>query len=203
MIHTPPVPEASKKNPLGPTGIVAAHRVRDLRESHGWTFKELSDRLGDIGRPIPPLGLRRVEAEDRRIDADDLVALAIVLGVNPSALLLPTQMHGEIEITGAGRVPAERAWGWADGHRPLLDAEDDPDGVLLANFYDLGRPVSSVADMLVLLDTREGRRRVAARVEGLPEWSIDRTGEEITRIVRPSAKGPVTLWPLEDNPDGR
>lgn len=202
MIQTAVVPEASKKNPLGPTGVIAARRVRELREVHRWTYKELADRLGAIGRPIPPLGLRRIEAEDRRIDADDLVALAVTFGVNPSALLLPVQGHGDVEITGEGKVPAARAWAWADGQRPLRD--DDADGVALADFYDYGRPGSSVADMLVLLGTREGRRRFAARVDGLPEWVIEREGDEITKIVMPTSKGPKVLWPeaSDGDPDG-
>lgn len=197
------MPDPSKKNPLGPTGIVVARRVRELRELHGWTYKELSDRLARSGRPIPPLGLRRIEAHDRRIDADDLVALAVTLGVNPSALLLPSQGHGDVEITGGGKVSAEQAWSWADGQRPLHVDENDVDGVGLANFYAYGRPGSSVGDMLVLLETREGRRRFAARVEGLPEWKVERDGDEIVRIVRPSVKGPVTLWPIEGDDDAR
>jgi hypothetical protein len=43
----------------------------------------------DLGRPIPPLGLRHLEAGNRRIDVDDLVVLADALDVSPLMLLLP------------------------------------------------------------------------------------------------------------------
>jgi hypothetical protein len=126
--------------------------------------------------------------------------------VNVSSLLLPAEVHGNVEVTGGGVVPLSRAWAWADGQRPLLE-QDDPDGVALADFYEYGRPGgSSVAAMLGLLETREGRRRFAKRVEGLPEWTVERSGDDVVRIVRPSARGPVVLWPIDgvdaDDADG-
>jgi transcriptional regulator with XRE-family HTH domain len=189
------VTEASKKNPLGATGLLAAQRVRELREARGWTYKELSDRLAAAGRPVPPLGLRRIESADRRIDADDLVALAVVLGVNPSAILLPPHGHGHIEVTGAGSVPTDRAWAWADGHGPLAD---DEDGVALADFLDLARPSPPA---LAYLDSREGRRRLAHRVAGLPGWEVEWKGGEVSSIKRPHKDGPVLFWPLEGDDD--
>jgi hypothetical protein len=62
------------------------------------TFVELSERLSAAGRPIPVLGLRRIERGERRVDVDDLVALAVVFGVSPERLLRPfdcPKYHGE------------------------------------------------------------------------------------------------------------
>jgi hypothetical protein len=56
----------------------------------------------------------------------------------------------------------------------LIEPDDDPDGVTQANFYDYG-PGSTIANLLVLLETREGRRRFAKRVDGLPEWTVERS----------------------------
>ena len=107
--------------------------VQRLRESAGLTKKQLSERA------IPPLGISRIEMGTRRVDADDLVALAVALGVHPAALLLPptARTHdftasGEavpvtVEITGAGEVAARAAWEWAHGMRPLPSDTDDPD----------------------------------------------------------------------------
>lgn len=149
MIQTRLVTEASRKNPLGPTGVVAARRVRELRDRAGLSYKQLADELAGIGRPIPALGLRRIESEDRRIDADDLVALAVVLGVNPSALLLPPTIKGDVEITGAGLVLARQAWDWADGTEPLRPVDDD--GSARVEFQLRARP--------------EGRRRLSPATE--------------------------------------
>jgi hypothetical protein len=102
-----------KKNPLGPTGKTVAANVKRLRG--GMQFKELAARLEEIGRPIPVLGLRRIEAEERRVDADDLVALAIVLGVSPVTLLMPYTIDKTqpAPLTGAyGPLTSERVWLW-------------------------------------------------------------------------------------------
>jgi transcriptional regulator with XRE-family HTH domain len=189
------VTEPSRKNPLGPTGVVAARRVHELREAHGWTFKELADRLENVKRPIPPLGLRRIEAEDRRIDADDLVALAVVLKVNPSALLLPTEAHGDIEVTGAGEVAFKAAWDWADGRQPL-PGEPDNDGEREDEFLQLARPRHLGGPNI---ETKAGRQRFARQVETVPGWSVRWSPDgEVEEISRTAANGQnVLFWPAK------
>ena len=93
-----------KKNPLGPTGNQVRRNVTRIREARGLTKKDLAARTAELGRSIPPLGISRVEAGTRRVDADDLVILALALGVNPSALLLPLEDGAAAlaEITGVG-----------------------------------------------------------------------------------------------------
>jgi transcriptional regulator with XRE-family HTH domain len=168
------------KNPLGPTGVLAAARVRELREARGLSYAELSARLTAAGRPIPPLGLRRIESQDRRIDADDLVALAAVLGVNPSALLLPLRSHGQVEITGVGGVDAARAWSWMDGGGPLGDDEDGADGV---HFADHARPPDR---RRFSWSTRAGRERIGTQYDGLPDATVIRDPSgDVTEVRLP------------------
>lgn len=114
---------AEKKNPLGPTGEIVRENVSRLR---GRTqYKELSERLTALGRPIPPLGLRRIEAGERRVDADDLMALSVALGVPPNSLLLPhLETEGGPLATGAGAVTFQALWNWADGRSPLHGKEE-------------------------------------------------------------------------------
>lgn len=105
---------------LGPTGETVAYNVRRLRGER--TYKEVSEQLGKIGRPIPPLAVRRIEEGARRVDADDLLALAVVLGVNPSALLFPPAMGSDIMLRTTGikqHVPSEALWDWATGTQAL------------------------------------------------------------------------------------
>lgn len=114
---------AGKKSELGPVGNIAADNVKRIRERQRLTFAELSRMLEEIGRSIPPLGLRRIESGERRIDADDLVALAVVLNVSPLALLLPTEAS---QLTSQGQEYEPRViWEWAQGHTPL-DRTRDP-----------------------------------------------------------------------------
>ncbi|MFD0138030.1 helix-turn-helix domain-containing protein [Streptomyces sp. NPDC127159] len=119
-----------KKNPLGPTGEQVRDNVLRIREARGMTKKQLADRVQELGRPIPPLGISRIEAGTRRVDADDLVALAIALNVTPLALLLPAHGGADpyIDLTSATTTTVSRAWKWARGDNALPDSpgEDAP-----------------------------------------------------------------------------
>lgn len=72
---------------VGPTGLMLADNIRRIRGMRAWTYVDLAARLTAVGRPIPVLGLRRLEDGKRRVDADDLVALAAVFGVAVQQLL--------------------------------------------------------------------------------------------------------------------
>jgi transcriptional regulator with XRE-family HTH domain len=64
--------------------------LQRLREAQNLGFTKLARILDEeIGRPIPELGLRRIESGDRRVDVDDLMALAAALDVSPATLLMP------------------------------------------------------------------------------------------------------------------
>lgn len=97
--------------------------VRRLRQREGLTYKDLSLRLEELGRPIPVLGLSRLERGERRVDADDLTALAIAFGVTPNALMLPEMQFAADTATCqltpqiGGRV--RELWAWATGEVPL------------------------------------------------------------------------------------
>lgn len=78
---------AMKKIDLGPTGLNVARSVRQYRNIRNFTYAELSRRLDGLNRRIPPLGLRQLEAGKRRVDVDDLVALAVALDASPQALI--------------------------------------------------------------------------------------------------------------------
>ncbi|MGW3571657.1 helix-turn-helix domain-containing protein [Streptomyces sp. NPDC000941] len=128
------------KNPLGPSGEQVRRNVTRVREARGWDKKELARRVTELGRPMPELAVGRIEAGTRRVDVDDLVALAVALGVNVSALLLPPTDHAREQcgVTGVGDVSHEAAWDWADGQRPLVYG-DDP-GANHLQFLMLARP---------------------------------------------------------------
>jgi transcriptional regulator with XRE-family HTH domain len=115
-----PVPDPTPKNPIGPTGHRAADTVAALRQDDRLSYKELSDKLRELGRPIPTLGLSRVERSERRIDADDLVALAIALGTTPNRLLLPrTARRVDVALTPGMELSEQLAWAWAQATAPI------------------------------------------------------------------------------------
>jgi 8-oxo-dGTP pyrophosphatase MutT (NUDIX family)/transcriptional regulator with XRE-family HTH domain len=132
--------------PLGPVGGYVIANLATLRAERRLTYKDLSDRLAELGRPIPTLGLSRIEKGNRRVDADDLVALALALGVNPTALLLPRDVppDGRVRLTEDVDASARDAWNWADGRWPLPFARPGSrsivDWYLVADFEAHARP---------------------------------------------------------------
>lgn len=68
-------------------GAKVAENVANLREQRGLTLDQLSTRLREMGRPIIASGISKIEQGERRVDADDLVALARALEVMPVELL--------------------------------------------------------------------------------------------------------------------
>lgn len=58
-----------------------------MRKARGMSTYTLADKLTEIGWPIQQASLARIETGLRRINVDDLVALAEALGVTPDDLL--------------------------------------------------------------------------------------------------------------------
>jgi hypothetical protein len=68
--------------------MMLAANMRTCREFHDIGYAELSRRLTELDRPIPPLGLRHIEEGKRRVDIDEWFALAEALYMGPVTLLL-------------------------------------------------------------------------------------------------------------------
>lgn len=113
--------DSTARVPLGPVGGYLIENLKELRAARRLTYKDLADRLTELGLPIPTLGLSRIEKRTRRVDVDDLVALALALGVNPTALLLPRTDNGGavVSLTTSQQATAEDVWAWASGEIPL------------------------------------------------------------------------------------
>jgi transcriptional regulator with XRE-family HTH domain len=77
----------TRKIELGKTGRTVATRVRRIRKRNGLSLQDLSDLLAPLGRPILPSGLNKIEQGTRRVDVDDLTALADALATIPNDLL--------------------------------------------------------------------------------------------------------------------
>lgn len=113
----------SKHPPIGPVGDRVIANVEELRQARRLSFRDLAARLAELDRPIGSAVLHRLSQGRRRVDADDLVALAIALDVNPNALLLDRHAKpGDVlSLTPAYRQRADVTWQWAEGGGPLPD----------------------------------------------------------------------------------
>ena len=78
-------------------------------------YTELSERLQSAaGWSINAVGIRRIESgERRRQPQDDLMALALVLGITPITLLMPYTAEPTTLVEAAGipePIPAVALW---------------------------------------------------------------------------------------------
>ena len=76
----------------GPTAATVAANVKRLREQQNLGLRALAQRLADVGRPLTHTALDKIERGTRRVDVDDLMALAAALDVSPATLLMPTMV---------------------------------------------------------------------------------------------------------------
>lgn len=78
-----------KTNGIGEAGRNLAANLRRFRDGQGISTTALSTLLTDQGRGISATGITKIEGLARKVDVDDLVALAYVLAVSPIDLLSP------------------------------------------------------------------------------------------------------------------
>lgn len=103
----------------GPASRRVASNLARLRGDRKLSTVRLAKALEELGNPIPATGITRIEKGQRRVDADDLVALAIALDVTPNALLLPPTPAEDVALTPAVHTSALNAWKWATGDTAL------------------------------------------------------------------------------------
>jgi transcriptional regulator with XRE-family HTH domain len=114
---------AGKEPKVGATSRAVAANVQRLREAQNMNYTDVSERLAPLWS-INAVGIRRIENGERRVTPDDLVALAVVLGVSPATLLMPegaTKPNDLVEVTGWHKpVPAGHVWRWLTAKTPFV-----------------------------------------------------------------------------------
>lgn len=150
-----------------PEALIAKN-VAELRTQRRMTVRELSARLGQIGHPILPSGITKIENGQRRVDVADLVALAHALRVNPNRLLFPERAGtNAVALTPEVATTGHRAWGWADGTWPL-DSQYDVETPQSERYDDFRRHVRPVDHRLrAEHPAARAARRLTSRVEAL------------------------------------
>lgn len=130
---------AKRRVEIGPTGEIVRANVLRLRKQQGLALRDVADRLKEIGHPMAHNTVNEIERGARRVDTDDLVALAAALGTSPAMLLMPTaEPDQDAVITGhRGKLACGRAWEWITGQRP---ASDDVTGADLLAWFLRSRP---------------------------------------------------------------
>lgn len=83
---------------IGEAGQRVARNVKRLRQQQRLSLVEVSRRLTEAGRPIARLGLSCIEKCERRVDLDDLVALANALNVPVDRLAFGDNLNVEVRV---------------------------------------------------------------------------------------------------------
>jgi transcriptional regulator with XRE-family HTH domain len=69
--------------PIGEASRNVIANIEHLLKVRSLSQRKLAAALYDVGRPIPALGIARILRGERRVDVDELVALAKVLETTP------------------------------------------------------------------------------------------------------------------------
>ncbi|MFF7521238.1 helix-turn-helix domain-containing protein [Streptomyces pseudovenezuelae] len=78
---------AARAIQIGEAGEHVAAAVTTQRQRRGWDQRHLAEQVTAAGRNMSASVLGKIESGTRRVDVDDLVALAAALDVPPASLL--------------------------------------------------------------------------------------------------------------------
>ena len=81
------VPHRVRANELGPVAERVAANIKRQRFTRRMTTEQLAESVSGLGRPMYANTITKIEKLQRRVDVDDLTALATALGVTAAQLL--------------------------------------------------------------------------------------------------------------------
>ena len=91
--------KAKSEMEIGPTGKTVVANMTTLRKAQGMTLNQLSERAESAGRKLSVSALSLISTGKRRVDVDDLVALAEALNVSPATLLGEDAAAGNVVVS--------------------------------------------------------------------------------------------------------
>jgi hypothetical protein len=158
---------AQEDTKVGPAGRVLAANIARVREAQRLSYIDLSRELARAGRPIPELGLRRIEKGERRVDFDDLLAIAYVLRI----CVVDLMISGDVADGDPYPITRQRAYrsgsvrDWISGQTVLLESYQEP-GARFAN------PNRSMFDALQWMP-KARRVDVLRTLTEAEQWAVD------------------------------
>jgi transcriptional regulator with XRE-family HTH domain len=109
----------STQEPVGPVEVVA-RRMRELREKRRLSGARLAERMREAGIPWQRDTVANLENGRRAsVGVDELLALAAVLEVAPTHLLVPLEDEQPYEITPGRVEPSGTVRDWVRGYITL------------------------------------------------------------------------------------
>jgi transcriptional regulator with XRE-family HTH domain len=138
-------------------------RVKEIRQSRGWTAKDLAEKCAEAGAPeitaavIANIETGRRDTDGRRrreVTIDETLALAYALGVPPVFLFIPLNGNERLHLTSKTEMDAPFAAAWVDGDDDALRhlfgeiaPRTDEDRARWAKWRQAARPLSLLRDL--------------------------------------------------------
>jgi transcriptional regulator with XRE-family HTH domain len=185
--------------PVKVTGQRVARRIRELRLERSLTLADLAAGLAEIDQSYTLSTLSRIEQGKRRVDTDDLVALAFVLDVPPNAILFPpsAQQEPRTKLTANIEFDTSVVLRWAaSGEAGSLRGKVKAPAAGKAQA--LAAPNGPVYRTILAVDIEGSTRRPNAVKAELRHsmYSL------MDRALRAAGLGPKHLEPYMDRGDG-
>lgn len=159
-----------------PITAVIAERVRLLREDLNLSQGELAEALDAIGVPWKRATVVNLEAraagsrgQGRGRDAvsvEELLGLALVLGVPPVGLLYDLRSNEDTPVTSQVSAPPMEAALWTIGRRPLPEGAHDPD-----NWHDTAGALEDASNIAAAIATLQDLINIRER--GILRATVD------------------------------
>lgn len=172
--------------------------MAELRKARGLTVRQLADQMTEAGVKLLPSAVTSLEQGKRRATAEEVLALAYLLRVNPNRILFSERAGIEgIKITPTVSTTQHRAWAWADGSWHL-DSQYEPGTPSAEAYADFRQHIRPIEQRLVSEHPAvRAARRMLSRVEAMvgalhqavrPEWDLagilgDEPADEMTRSM--------------------
>jgi transcriptional regulator with XRE-family HTH domain len=113
-------PVAGREIEVGEAGRRVAKAIQLTRQNKRMTLRDMAAALTALGRPIGENSLGRMERGERRVDVDDLYAVAEVLEV-PVAHLLEGRVDATVSATVRAHAQVAAVVGHAEDARVVTD----------------------------------------------------------------------------------
>ena len=93
------------------TAETVSANVKRLRTKQNLGLRGLSTKLGEVGRPLGHSAVDQIEKGTRRVDVDDLMALAVALEVSPRRYCMPYAENADDQVRDdRSAMDAFEAW---------------------------------------------------------------------------------------------
>ncbi|WP_416970647.1 helix-turn-helix domain-containing protein [Streptomyces sp. 4F14] len=158
--------------------------VRAARTDLGLSAPEVAKRCADLGVPIPPTGINKIENGGRgSLKVEEALALAVVLQVPLASLLVPLGTDATIELLPNLRISSWEAVRVVTGEGFMEDAPEGSPRFTLAMFREHEVDVQTAT--ISTRAARDWRAQAGTSFIGSDRYDqLNRQAAEMERIAR-------------------